>query len=123
MPRLLRSPCAPLVVLFACAVTLSGCGGATREDRTISFSATADSVGFQHGAEGVFVAEKDGGGLTKVFTPGEGVIAVGTPLWAPNDRRLIFTTARAPDGARAPALLPGTEEDPAGRVFLEQPAV
>jgi hypothetical protein len=102
---------------------LPGCGGATREDRTITFSATGGSVGFQHGREGVFVADKDGGGLTKIFTPDENVIAVGTPLWAPNDKRLIFTTARTPDNARRPVLFAGTEDDPAGRVFLEQPAV
>jgi hypothetical protein len=121
MPRLLRSPCAPLALLIVCAALPLGCG--TREDRAITFSAGGGQVGFQHGREGVFVADKDGGSLTKIFTPGKDVIAVGTPLWAPNDRRLIFTTARAPDGDGSSPVVGGTEEDPAGRLFNRQPAV
>jgi hypothetical protein len=121
MTRLLRPWCAPVLPL-ACAVLLLGCGG-VREDRTITFSATGDQVGFQHGQEGVFVADKEGGGLTRIFTPAKDVIAVGTPLWAPNDRRLIFTTARALGGGNGAPTLPQFDEDPAGRVFHQQPAV
>lgn len=121
MRRFLRSWCAPLALL-GCAVALFGCGG-TREDRTITFSAGGDKVGFQHGREGVFVADKEGGGLTKIFTPDKDVIAVGTPLWAPNDKRLIFTTARPlSKDAKPPTPLP-SEPDPAGRVVARQPAV
>jgi len=108
-------------VLFACAVILPGCGGTTREDRSITFSAGGGQVGFQHGREGVFVADKEGGGLTKIFAPDKDTIAVGTPLWAPNDRRLIFTTARAQEKADGSPVVRGTEEDPAGRLFLRQP--
>jgi hypothetical protein len=121
MRPFLRSACAPTALLLGCIVALIGCGG-TREDRTITFSKSGDQVGFQHGRDGVYVANKEGGGLTKVFTPDRDVIAVGTPLWAPNDKRLIFTTARAIGKDNALPIFPGTEEDPAGRVFLEQPA-
>ena len=65
-----------LVAVFA------GCE-AVREDRTIEFSAGAESVGFQHGEQGVFVADKNGGGLKKVFQPGDDVLATSTPLWSP----------------------------------------
>jgi hypothetical protein len=118
MLRLSRSACA----LLTCAAILTGCGGTGREDRTISFSTRGDNVGFQHGREGVFVADRQGGGLTKVFTPDKDVIAVGTPLWAPNDRRLLFTTARPLAGGGIPAVLPQSLDDPAGRLFVKQAA-
>jgi hypothetical protein len=102
---------------------LPGCGGTTREDRGVTFSAGGGQVGFQHGRQGVFVADKEGGALTKVFTPDDNVIAVGTPLWAPNDKRLIFTTARAQDQVNGSPVVTGTEEDPAGRLFVRRPAV
>ncbi len=76
MCRFLRPPCAPFALLLGCVIALFGCG--TREDRTITFSTSGDRVAFQHGREGVFVADKEGGGLTKIFTPGKDVIAVGT---------------------------------------------
>jgi hypothetical protein len=110
----------PTCALIACVAALLGCG--TREDRTITFSTGGDRVAFQHGREGVFVADKEGGGLTKIFTPDQGVIAVGTPLWAPNDRRLIFATARALPGAGVTVAAPA-EPEPEGRVFGKQPAV
>ncbi len=111
---------------------LAGCEG-VREDRTIEFSAGAESVGFQHGEQGVFVADKNGGGLKKVFQPGSDVLAISTPLWSPSGRRLIFTTART-DGADPAAsnrelaqlrgLLRGTSEpDPAGDTFFQMPVV
>ena len=78
------------MVLFA---VLAGCEG-VQEDRTIEFSAGGESVGFQHGEQGVFVAEKGGTGLKKVFQPGDDVLATSTPLWAPKGRRLIFTKGR-----------------------------
>jgi Tol biopolymer transport system component len=108
-----------LVTLFLAAGL--GCGG-VREDRTVTFSPDGNAVGFQHGRDGVFVADKDGGGLTRVFTPGKDVLAASTPLWAPNDKRLIFTTAR-------PAQKGGTTQvtlrwdDLGGVVQAEQPVV
>ena len=102
---------APGVGLLGLVLALVGCD-AVQEDRTIEFSAQADSVGFQHGDQGVFVADKDGGGLKKVFQPGADVLATSTPLWSPKGRRLVFTTARAADGdaadqARSQAQLQG----------------
>ena len=86
--------------LLSVGLAVAGCD-AVQEDRTIEFSADAGSVGFQHGDQGVFVADKDGGGLKKVFEPGADVLATSTPLWSPKGRRLIFTTARAAEGDAA----------------------
>ncbi len=111
---------------------LAGCE-AVREDRTIEFSADAGSVGFQHGEQGVFIADKDGGGLKKVYQPGADVLATSTPLWSPTARRLIFTTARAVDGDAAASrqlqaqfrgvLGSGADPDPAGELFFEVPVI
>ena len=121
----------PGVGLLGLVLALVGCE-AVREDRTIEFSADASSVGFQHGEQGVFVADR-GGGLKKVFQPGAEVLATSTPLWSPQGRRLIFTTACAADGdaaasARAQAqvrglLRGGPDPDPAGDLFIEMPVV
>ena len=77
-----RLPGPRALVLLGLVFLLAGCD-AVQEDRTIEFSAEADSVGFQHGDQGVFVADKDGGGLKKVFQPGADVLATSTPLWSP----------------------------------------
>jgi WD40 repeat protein len=122
----LRLP--PAVGFLGLVLALAGCD-AVQEDRTIEFSAQADSVGFQHGDQGVFVADKDGGALVKVFQPGADVLATSTPLWSPKGRRLVFTTARAADGdaaamARSQAQLQGLmrgslDVDPAGELFTQ----
>jgi hypothetical protein len=129
--RLALGPGLGLVVLSLC-FAVAGCD-AVQEDRTIEFSSDAGSVGFQHGDQGVYVAGKDGGGLTKVFEPGPDVLATSTPLWAPKGagRRLIFASARAtvPDqaaAARAQAPLRamvrgGPDPDPAGDLFAHVP--
>jgi hypothetical protein len=116
--------------LLSICVAQAGCD-ATREDRTIEFSADAGAVGFQHGEQGVFVAAKDGKGLTKVFEPGADVLATSTPLWAPKGRRLIFATARAADGVATDStksqvplramLRGGADPDPAGDLFAQVP--
>ena len=90
-------------------------------------------MGFQHGEQGVFVADKAGGGLKKVFQPGADVLATSTPLWSPQGRLLIFTTARAADGdasaliqaqAQVRGLIPGgADPNPAGDLFIEVPVV
>ena len=118
--------------MLVLCVALAGCEG-VREDRTIEFSPQADAVGFQHGDQGVFVADKGGGGLKKVFQPGADVLATSTPLWSPKGRKLVFTTARAAEGdpaalAQAQAqvqslLRGGSEPDPAGDVFVQVPVV
>ncbi len=128
----LRLPGPRALVLLGLVLLLAGCN-AVREDRTIEFSAEADSVGFQHGDQGVFVADKDGGGLKKVFQPDADVLATSTPLWSPAGRRLIFTTARAVDGEAAGPDRPqatfrglfggGSEPDPAGDLFVQVPVI
>ncbi len=125
-----RGQCAPFWVAII-VVAAAGCDG-VREDRTITFSPQGDTVGLQHGQEGVFIADKDGGGLTKIFQPGADVLATSTPLWAPTGKRLIFTTARDPsavDPQGAQASIGGlhaglgNEQDPAGRIHLRRPVV
>ncbi len=120
------------VVLLGLVVALAGCE-AVQEDRTIEFAPEGDSVGFQHGEQGVFVADKAGGGLKKVFQPGADVLATSTPLWSPQGRLLIFTTARAADGdataltqaqAQVRGLIRGgADPNPAGDLFIEVPVV
>ena len=120
---------------WACLVLFSPWPAARRSRRIARSSSPleADSVGFQHGDQGVFVADKDGGGLKKVFQPGADVLATSTPLWSPKGRRLVFTTARAADGdaaamARSQAQLQGLmrggpDPDPAGELFTQVPVV
>lgn len=118
---------APLVAVVALAGLVPlGCGEPVREDRTITWSAEGKGVGFQHGEQGVFVADKEGGKLEKVFQPDPDVIATSTPLWSPKGRRMIFTTARsAVEGAptQGAALWNGGEPDPAGNLYLGVPIV
>lgn len=78
-----------------CLLILGGCGGGVREDRTIEFSADGDRVAFQHGQDGIYVANSNGVGLTKIFQPEENVLATSRPLACPTDGRLIFATARS----------------------------
>jgi hypothetical protein len=103
------------------AATVVGCAP-VRENRQIDFSADGTSVGFQHGKEGVFVADSEGGGLKKIFTPSKDTLAVSSPLFSPTDKRLVFTTATP---------LPGQDNtptatnplDPAGAIHTQRPAV
>jgi hypothetical protein len=78
-----------------CLLILGGCDGGVREDRTIEFSADGDRVAFQHDQDGVYVANSNGVGLTKIFQPEENVLATSRPLACPTDGRLIFATARS----------------------------
>ena len=118
------------LALLALGLAAAGCD-AVREDRTIEFSADAGAVGFQHGDQGVYVADKEGGGLKKVFQPGADVLATSTPLWSPKGRRLVFTTARAADGdpagintgAGPRPVAGGADPNPAGDLFIGIPIV
>jgi hypothetical protein len=92
-----------------------------REDRSITWSKKGESVGFQHGKEGVFVADKQGGRLTKIFQPGLEVLATSTPLWSPTGNRVIFTTARdAHEQTRFNLPFWGGEQDPAGNLHTQR---
>jgi Tol biopolymer transport system component len=100
---------------------LAGCGPAVRQDRTITWSAEGKAVGFQHNEEGVFVADKEGGTLEKIFQPGPDVLVASAPLWSPTDRRLIFTTARDPNPPPTPQFLARLESDPVGDIYRQRP--
>jgi hypothetical protein len=111
-----------------------------REDRRIEFTASGDQVAFQHGSDGIFVADPKSGELHKVFDPDPSVIAVSTPNWSDDETRAIFATARdatRPEAvagsattaggptnratpASGPAQPPAWEDAPAGRLFVAQ---
>src|SRR5262249_19146747 len=120
MRSALRSRLAPLCGAVLLLFLATGCPPPVREDRTITFAPQGNAVGFQHGQEGVFVADNKGGGLTRIFQPGEDVLATSTPLWAPDGKRLVFTTARPAQGGK---VQPRGEPDPAGNIYLQQPVV
>jgi PAS domain-containing protein len=85
------SVCALFSVVIAWLA--AGCAAPVREDRTIEFTRDGRQVAFQHGREGVYVADREGGEVIKVFEPAENVVATSRPLASPTDGRIIFTTA------------------------------
>src|SRR5437763_16575323 len=78
--------------LILCLMVLSGCGPGVREDRTITFAAGGDGAAFQHGRNGVFVTDPQGGAPKAIFQPGPGVTAVSPPRWSPDGAELVFRT-------------------------------
>lgn len=104
--------------LFALTL-LAGCQP-VREDRRINFTADGKDVAFQHGQEGVFVADSKGEGLKKIFQPDEDTLAVSSPLYGPTDRRLIFTTAKGLQDGGQTAVNP---RDPGGALYAHRPVV
>lgn len=91
---MVRARAAVVMILFSI-----GCGAEpVREDRAADWSRGGDNVAFQHDQEGVYVAGKDGQGLTRIFEPDASVLATSRPLYCPTDGRLIFTTAYDPNG-------------------------
>lgn len=100
---------------------LSGCGEPVREDRTVEFSRDGSQVAFQHGDQGVYVANADGKGLTKIFQPDDTVLATSRPLSSPIDGRLIFTTAHLPQGEKIQSGLNGGPEPLDGRLARQLP--
>ncbi len=124
MSRFPRMKCAPALAVFSLAAGMFGCGQPVREDRTITWSKGGNAVGFQHGAEGVFVANKDGNKLHKVFQPGPEVLATSTPLWHPARRQFVFTTARsAQHEIRAAPRIQLGQDDPDGAIFFQHAVV
>jgi hypothetical protein len=73
-----------------------------REDRAADWGRDGGTVAFQHDQDGVFVADKEGNKVTKIFEPDESVLATSRPLNCPTDGRLIFTTAQALEGDPLP---------------------
>jgi hypothetical protein len=111
------------LVLFGLVVAslLGGCGQPVREDRTIQFNAGGGQVGFQHAAEGVYLADPNGGPPRKIFQPDAGVVAVSTPLWSPGGKQAVFLTATSPGQQPQTIGLNGSPEDPAGQLFYQGP--
>jgi hypothetical protein len=100
---------------------LAGCSAGVREDRTITFAQDGKQVAFQHGRDGIFVAETEDAAPTKIFQPDEDVSAVSTPSWSPTDKRLIFVTAkRVGKDQNGRGGLPA-EQDPAGNLRAQGP--
>jgi Tol biopolymer transport system component len=122
--------------LAICLAIALGCD-AVQEDRHVEFSRSGNQVAFQHGRDGIFVADPQTGELRKVFDPDESIVAVSTPLWSDDETRAIFTTAREENQpprpgavgmpgsvarARASSSLPAAWVDaPEGRFFFAQP--
>src|SRR6266404_4665505 len=80
-----------------CALLTVGCGQPVREDRAATFSAD-NRAGFQHGREGMFIDDPAGGPPLCIFKPGPEILALSSPLWAADGRKLIFTTAQPVGG-------------------------
>ena len=106
--------------VIACLV--SGCAPTVQEDRTIEYSARGESVAFQHGADGVYVASSDGTKLEKVFDSAQ-ALAVSSPLFSADDSKMLFTTAVPQEHRSEPnsLLVEHWEANPDGRRFRRMP--
>ncbi|MEQ8785177.1 MAG: hypothetical protein RIC55_02725 [Pirellulaceae bacterium] len=123
MPLLLANRAARALSTFVLLASLSACSPTVREDRSINFSRQSGDVAFQHGRDGVYVATGKGEQLEKIFDVGEDVLAVSSPCWAPNDRRLIFTTAMADTSSGEPShmqSMPRWDANPVGNLYPPQ---
>ncbi|HTU89150.1 MAG TPA: hypothetical protein VMF69_03540 [Gemmataceae bacterium] len=104
-------------------ILLAGCMSGVREDRTIHFAPDGEHVAFQHGRDGIFVAETDGAEPMKIFQPDADTIAVSAPLWSPTDKRLIFTTAKPADKKDQGGEGLPVEPEPAGNLLADRPTL
>lgn len=100
-----------------------GCSPGVRQDRTITWSAEGNAVGFQHDQEGVFIANEEGGQLEKIFQPGADALVTSSPLWSPKGGRLIFTVARDPNASPAPNQPVPFMPNPEGDIFRQRRVV
>ena len=91
-----------------------------REDRTIHFAADGEQVAFQHGRDGLFIAETDSAEPTKIFQPDADTIAVSAPLWSPTDKRLIFATATNADKMGKGRDSRDAEPEPEGKIHWKR---
>ena len=110
-----------LMLGLGIACVLAGCGQPVREDRSIPFRADGGQVGFQHGNEGIFLADPAGGAARKIFQPDADVVAVSTPLWSPSGEEVLFLTATGNAPTPPAPILNGSDADPAGRLFYQGP--
>ncbi len=121
---MLTSPAVKVrVAVSSAALTLIvlGCGQPVREDRTIEFSRDGQQVTFQHGNEGVYVANSNGGTATKIFQPDEKVVATSRPLTSPTDGRILLTTAKRIDDTDPSSSLATVPVPADGRIVSEVP--
>lgn len=109
-----------LASVVVCVV--SGCSPTVQEDRTIAYSAQGESVAFQHGTDGVYVASSDGTKLEKVFDSSD-ALAVSSPLFSPDGSNMIFTTAVPQEQTAEPnsSLVQNWDANPEGRRFRKMP--
>jgi hypothetical protein len=76
-----------------------GCQPGIREDRTIAI-APDGTAAFQHGRNGVFVADPATGEPRRIYEPEPGDLAWSPPIWDAPGKRMVFAVARSADGAR-----------------------
>ena len=111
MPSARNRLCNAGLLVLAYALLAIGCDG-VQEGRHIEFSPSGNQVAFQHGNDGLFVADPQTGKLQKVFDPDPSIVAVSTPIWADDESAAIFTTARVEQPAK-PAAKAANAKGPA----------
>jgi Tol biopolymer transport system component len=110
-----------LLPAFLALLLLVSCGDFVREDRTIEWSKDGETVAFQHGKDGVYVASRDGEGLERIHEADPHVLATSRPVWSPDGERLLFTTAEPLAGAASAAGGPPSALVPEGRLVPDRP--
>ena len=87
------------------------------------WSATGDSVGFQHGRDGLWVWDTETDQSQQIYQPPDDVLSTSSPLWSPDGQRLVFLTAMRHSDDTAPPLGQGADWDanPEGRMFHQVP--
>src|SRR5262245_51214668 len=80
-------------------LAVMGCRPAVREDRTITFSADG-RASFQHGPDGVFVADPVTGQPKRIYHLTGDDLATSPPAWDSAGKRMVFAVARPADGAK-----------------------
>lgn len=115
-------------LIFSMSLAVAGCRGVS-EDRTITWSPTGNSVGFQHGRDGLFVWDAEVGRAEQIYQPPSDVLATSTPLWSPDGNGLVFLTAtRDREGSDGPTDVSSEfpeadwDSNPEGRIFRKLPA-
>ena len=101
-----------------CALLTLGCGQPVREDRAATFSAD-NRAGFQHGRDGIYIEDPAGGPPLRIYQPTSDVVALSSPLWAPDGKKLIFTTAQRVSGTGSFGQLPA-EPQANGAILFQQ---
>src|SRR5262245_25864222 len=108
--------------VMVCALLTAGCGQPVREDRAIAF-APDQRAGFQHGRDGIYIADAAGGAPIRIFQPTADTIAISPPMWSSDGKKLLFTTARsaAPTGTTGPQM--PADPVPNGAVYFKRPII